>query len=49
MEFEFMTADTVLPPCMPLPAAMLAAADQQHRKGHVCPPAGRHPYGRDGG
>ena len=22
MEFEFMTADTVLPPCMPLPAAM---------------------------
>ena len=23
MEFEFMTADTVLPPCMPLPAAML--------------------------
>ena len=23
MEFEFMTADTVLPPCMPLPTAML--------------------------
>lgn len=23
MEFEFMTADTVLPPCIPLPAAML--------------------------
>ena len=23
MEFEFMTADTVLPPCMPLLAAML--------------------------
>ena len=23
MEFEFMTADTVLPPCMPIPAAML--------------------------
>ena len=23
MEFEFMPADTVLPPCMPLPAAML--------------------------
>ena len=23
MEFEFMSADTVLPPCMPLPAAML--------------------------
>ena len=23
MDFEFMTADTVLPPCMPLPAAML--------------------------
>ena len=23
MEVEFMTADTVLPPCMPLPAAML--------------------------
>ena len=23
MEFEFMTADTVLPPCMPLPPAML--------------------------
>ncbi len=23
MEFEFMTADTVLPPCMPLPATML--------------------------
>lgn len=23
MEFEFMTADTVLPPCMPLPAAIL--------------------------
>lgn len=23
MELEFMTADTVLPPCMPLPAAML--------------------------
>lgn len=23
MEFEFMTVDTVLPPCMPLPAAML--------------------------
>ena len=23
MEFEFMTTDTVLPPCMPLPAAML--------------------------
>lgn len=23
MKFEFMTADTVLPPCMPLPAAML--------------------------
>ena len=23
MEFEFMTADTILPPCMPLPTAML--------------------------
>ena len=23
MEFEFMTADTALPPCMPLPRAML--------------------------
>ncbi len=23
MEVEFMTADTVLPPCMPLPRAML--------------------------
>ena len=23
MDFEFMTADTVLPPCMPLPTAML--------------------------
>ena len=23
MDFEFMTADTVLPPCMPLPPAML--------------------------
>lgn len=23
MEFDFMTADTVLPPCMPLPTAML--------------------------
>ena len=23
MEVEFMTADTVLPPCMPLPTAML--------------------------
>ena len=23
MEFEFMTTDTVLPPCMPLPTAML--------------------------
>ena len=23
MEFEFMTADTVVPPCMPLPTAML--------------------------
>ena len=23
MEFEFMTADTVLPTCMPLPTAML--------------------------
>lgn len=23
MEFEFMTADTVLPPCMPLPTAIL--------------------------
>ncbi len=23
MEFEFMTADTVLPPCMPLPTTML--------------------------
>ena len=23
MEFEFMTADTVLPPCIPLPTAML--------------------------
>lgn len=23
MEFEFMTPDTVLPPCMPLPTAML--------------------------
>ena len=23
MDFEFMTADTILPPCMPLPTAML--------------------------
>lgn len=23
MEFEFMTADTILPPCMPLPTAIL--------------------------
>ena len=23
MDFEYMTADTVLPPCMPLPTAML--------------------------
>ena len=49
MDFEFMTADTVLPPCMPLPPRHVAAAGQQHRKGHVCPPAGRHPYGGYGG
>ena len=24
MEFEFMSADTVLPPCMPLPAAVIS-------------------------
>jgi hypothetical protein len=47
MEFEFMSADTVLPPCMPLPAA--SAADQQHSKSHVCPSAEHHPYGRDRG
>ena len=27
MEFEFMTADTVLPPCMPLPTAILRLLD----------------------
>ena len=34
MEVEFMTADTPLPPCMPLPP------DQQHRQGHVRPDVG---------
>ena len=49
MEFEFMTADTVLPPCMPLPAAMLRLPISSYRKSHVCPSAGRHPCGRCGG
>ena len=41
MEVEFMTADTALPPCMPLPSESHAAApDQQHRKGHVRPDVG---------
>ena len=40
MEVEFMTADTALPPCMPLPRAMLRLPDQQHRKGHVRPDVG---------
>ena len=33
MEFEFMTADTVLPPCMPLPAAMLRLPISSTAKG----------------
>ena len=39
MEVEFMTADTTLPPCMPLPRAMLRLP-KQHRQGHVRPDVG---------
>ena len=40
MEVEFMTADTTLPPCMPLPRAMLRHTGRQHRQGHVRPDVG---------
>lgn len=49
MNTEFMTADTNLPPCLPLPGAMLGAAGEQHRQGYVCPSAGGDLYGGDGG
>ena len=49
MDFEFMTADTVLPPLYATSHRHAEAAGQQYRKGHVCPPAGRHPCGRCGG
>ena len=48
MEVEFLTADTALPPCLPLPGAMLGLPEQ-HRQGHVRPSAGRDLYGGDGG
>ena len=35
MEVEFMTADTPLPPCMPLPRAL-----RRLRQGHVRPDVG---------
>ena len=49
MEVEFMTADTALPPCMPLPRAMLRLSDQQHRQGHVRPDVGYYFPVRDRG
>ena len=49
MEAEFLTADTALPPCLPLPWAMLGLPVKQHRQGHVCPPAGRRSCGGGGG
>ena len=36
MEFEFMTADTVLPPCMPLPTAMLRLPVSSTAKVKMC-------------
>ena len=38
MEVEFMTADTPLPPCMPLSVDRVSS--QQPRKGHVRPDVG---------
>ena len=35
MEVEFMTADTILPPCMPLPRAMLRLPISSTGQGHV--------------
>lgn len=46
MEVEFMTAETILPPSMPLPVAALR---QQHRKGYVCAYAGGCIVGRNRG
>ncbi len=42
MNFEFMTIDTPLPPCMAFPRALTGVSNQQHRKGHVLPDAGRY-------
>ena len=49
MNTEFMTADTNLPPCLPLPGVHAGAAGEQHRQGYVCPSAGGDLYGGDGG
>ena len=49
MEVEFLTADTNLPPCLPLPWAMLGLPVSSTAKVHVRPPAGRRSCGRGGG
>ena len=40
MEVEFMTADTTLPPCMPLPRAMLRLPISSTAKVMYCPDVG---------
>ena len=40
MEVEFMTADTALPPCMPLPRVLLRLPISSTRQGHVRPDVG---------
>ncbi len=44
MNFEFMTIDTPLPPCMPLSQSVDRISSQQHRKGHVLPDVGRYAF-----
>ena len=42
MNFEFMTIDTPLPPCMPFPRALTGFPVSKYRKGHVLPDVGRY-------
>ena len=49
MNFEFMTIDTPLPPCMGFSKSVDRISGQQHRKGHVLPDAGRYAIQRTGG
>ncbi len=49
MNFEFMTIDTPLPPCMPFSQSVDRISSQQHRKGHVLPDVGRYALQRAGG